>query len=203
MAFGAPVLSGAEATGLQGFAKIRSDPDLQAQAREVVAGGMEQAFGEDVKSISGLAFPFNARAPVFVTLKKGEKVRGCMGTLQAREPTLAQEIQANLRKALFQDPWHRRVTREEIPGMEVYLTAIGLPIPVRGIGEISPARDGVLIRQGRREAVALPGEAKTQRYLLTFLKAKAGIQQGPYQIFRFKTETIRVESGFAQMSKSS
>ena len=54
MAFGASAPSGAETTGLQGFVKIRSDPDLQSQARRVVAGGMEQAFGEDAKSISDL-----------------------------------------------------------------------------------------------------------------------------------------------------
>lgn len=177
---------------LDSLRAIRGDPALQAQLAEIVNAAAAQVFGNGHGLPKDLNQLFEKPAAVFVTLRKGEEVRGCMGTLFAREGSFAGEIAANLRKALLFDPWHRPVARDEISGMEVFLTATGKREAVRSIGEVSPARDGVMIRQGSKEAVVLPGEAKTQRYLLAFLKAKAGIKGGPFQLYRLKTETVSV-----------
>ena len=134
---------------------------------------------------------FNSPVPLFVTLKKGERVRGCMGSLQTQRGSLDAEILENLRRASFQDPWHPEVQADDMPGMTIYLTAVGKARPVRAIGEISPAYDGALLRQGNREAVVLPGEAKTQRYLLALLKSKAGIDsRQAFQLYRLKTVSV-------------
>jgi len=180
--------------------KLRDDPKLRAELQAWLESEVRFIFQGENTAPPMLSEFFQRSIPLFVTMKKGETVRGCMGSLQSRRATLAEEIRENLRRAGFQDPWHREVLGDEMPGMTIYLTAVGKPRAVRDIGEISPANDGALLRQGNREAVVLPGEAKTQRYLLAFLLAKSGANpKQPYHIYRIKTLsvafTIPAESG--------
>ncbi len=178
---------------LNKFIRLRTDPGLQRELQGIVEWAAQSAFGAKPAEPVPVSDFFEEALPIFVTLEKKGEVRGCMGTLAPRRQNMAQEIGENLRRALFQDPWHREVGIVELPGMTVYLTAVGRPQAVKGIGEISPGRDGAYLRSGSREAVALPGEAKTQRYLLSFLKAKAGIKKdAPFQIFRLPTATVAV-----------
>ncbi len=170
--------------------KLRTDPVLRAELQQILEAGLHRAFGEPAPAKNPSEF-FQTPLPVFITLKKGGKVRGCMGSLYPKSGTLADEIARNLEWALFRDPRHRAVQRQEISGMEVYLTAVGNPVPVKSIDSISPANDGAYLRYGSKEAVVLPGEAKTQRYLLALLKAKAGIKKGEaYRLYRLSSSTL-------------
>ena len=104
------------------------------------------------------------------------------------------ETSANLKAAMTQDPRHRRVEKSELPGMEIYLTTAGTPQPVSRFDALSPVHDAILLKSGAREAVVLPGEARTLRYLLAFAKAKAGVRKGePYQVFRLPVEVVPVD----------
>src|SRR5262245_56803433 len=179
---------------LEAFQRLRSDPLLNSQLVEIVRRAVRNAFGEKSPTPQDLNRFFQDPAPVFVTVKRGEEVRGCVGNLAPRKSSLAEEIDSNLKLAFFKDPRHRPVLREEVgSGMEIFITTAGQPVPVDRFEEISPIRDGILVRQGQKEAVVLPGEAKTLRYLRAFALAKAGIKRGePFQIFRLKTATVSV-----------
>ncbi len=180
-------------TNLITLEKIRSDPGLKKQIEEIVGVATEKAFGKAVSPPSNLDPIFKKPLPIFVTAKKSGEVRGCMGSLRAQQGSLVEEITVNLVRAFFQDPRHRPIREEELPGMEFYLTTVGTPEAVDQVSALNPARDAVMIRNGRKEAVVLPGEAKTLRYLLAFAKAKAGIKKGePYQLFRIPTATIGI-----------
>jgi AMMECR1 domain-containing protein len=179
---------------LDGFRRLRSDPVLKPKLEEIVRTAVRNAFGEETTPFRDLDPFFQDPFPVFVTVKRGEEVRGCMGSLVPRKSSLAEEIVSNLKLAFSKDPRHRPVLREEVgPGMEIFITTAGHPVPVDRFEEISPARDGVLVRQGGKEAVVLPGEAKTRRYLKAFALTKAGIKRGePFQVFRLETATASV-----------
>ena len=175
----------AEEEGLRRFRQIRSDPVLRAQLASIVEVAMGRAWGQDSPWPEKLDPIFDKPLGVFVTLKKGEEVRGCMGSLKARKSSLREEIAANLKAAMTQDPRHRKVEKEEVPGMEVYFTTAGKPQPVPRLNALSPVHDAILLKSGAKEAVVLPGEARTLRYLLAFAKAKAGVRRGEtFQVYR-------------------
>ncbi|MFO1463326.1 MAG: AMMECR1 domain-containing protein [bacterium] len=191
LALPGPVFSQSE--GLARFREIRSNPKLQAQLASLVDISIRRAFGEEVPLPADLDEVFQEPLGVFVTAKRGEEVRGCMGSLQPRQASLAEEIAVNLKLAFFRDPRHRPVLREELSGMQIYLTTAGTPSPVTKLGSLSPARDAILLKAGGKEAVVLPGEARTLRYLLAFAKAKAGVKKKEsFTVYRFPVEILNV-----------
>lgn len=175
------------------FVQLRRNPEQLQALSSVIAAVAQEAYGKTAALPASLPEIFSRPQAIFITLKKQDRVYGCMGTLQARGKNLLEEIQLVLPKSLFQDPRHPPVAAADLPGMEVYLSAVGKPVRVGQIEALNPARDGVMIQNGNKVGVVLPGEAKTLRYLLSFAKAKAGI--GPdesYQVYRLPTETVRV-----------
>jgi len=190
-----PARSSSQDVTLVRFEKIRSDPQLKSQLEGMVRRAVQSAFGDRAglkpAPTEGIDPLLRDPFPAFITAKKGEKVRGCMGSLETRTSSLETEIQKNLKLAFTQDPRHPPIQKDELVGMEIFITAVGTPKAVQRLSQISPARDGLLIRSGNREAVVLPGEAKTTRYLLAFARAKAGIKRGvSYQVFQLPTATM-------------
>ncbi|MFO1520439.1 MAG: AMMECR1 domain-containing protein [bacterium] len=177
------------------FEKIRSDPQLRAQLKEIITQAVVDFFDRQggPRPLQKTDPVFRQSIPLFVTAKKGEETRGCMGSLESKEASLAEEVRNKVKLAFSLDPRHKPIRREEAPGMEVFVTAVGEPKSVDRPEYLSPARDGILIRSGGKEAVVLPGEAKTLRYLLAFAKAKAGIGKGErYQLYRIPSVTVSV-----------
>ncbi|HKY62490.1 MAG TPA: AMMECR1 domain-containing protein [bacterium] len=167
---------------------------MKEQLAAIVEVAMRRAWGESAAWPANAEPLFDQPLGVFVTLKKDEEIRGCMGSLKPRKSSLREEIAANLKAAMTQDPRHRRVEKSELPGMEIYLTTAGTPQPVPRFDALSPVHDAILLKSGAREAVVLPGEARTLRYLLAFAKAKAGVRKGePYQVFRLPVEVLAVD----------
>lgn len=173
--------------------QIRHSPDLQIQLSAIVDTAIRRAFGEDPPLPSNLSPIFQSPMGVFVTAKRGDEVRGCMGSLFPKKGSLTEEIVANLQLAFLRDPRHRPIRREELEGMEIYLSTAGSPVAIERWGSVSPARDAIMLKSGSKEAVVLPGEARTLRYLLAFARAKAGIKKGEaYRIYRLPSETLWV-----------
>lgn len=188
---------GGQEDPLSRFRVIRSSPQLRAQLAAVVDVAVRRAFGEAAPLPEGLDAVFLRPMGVFVTAKRGEEVRGCMGSLAPRKGSLAEEIVTNLQLAFSRDPRHRAIRREELDGMKVYLTTAGPPSQVERVTALSPSRDAILLKSGAKEAVVLPGEAKTQRYLLGFAKAKAGVKNGEvFQIYRLPVEVLLIDRQF-------
>lgn len=176
--------------------KIRQSPELQNQLQAWIEQAIRVWKGEAIQ----LQYPtdplFQKPLAVFVTAKKNGEVRGCMGTLLPREKSLADEILKNLKKAFSQDPRHRPIRSDELAEMEIYISALSSPKLLSKPYQINPARDAILMRSGSKEAIALPGEAKTLRYLLAFLKSKAGIQKSDhFLLYRLRSESVGVKLG--------
>jgi AmmeMemoRadiSam system protein A len=106
------------------------------------------------------------------------RLRGCIGTIEARE-ALHESVVRNAAHAALDDPRFAPVTRDELPGLSVEISALTPMRPVAGPGEIVCGRDGVLLERGSRRAVFLPQVATEQGWsvteLLEHLAQKAGL----------------------------
>lgn len=176
------------------FVQIQQDPLLFAKLEQMIQAAVLQNFGKPTDFSEPVEEVWQNSMPLFVTAKKDGKVRGCMGTLQSQQTNFVEEIRINLQKAFAQDPRHTPIAWEEIPGMEIYLSAIGQAQAVADISQINPLKDAVWIKNGAKQAVVLAGETKTQSYLEKFARAKAGLDNHEsIQVYRLETITLKIK----------
>jgi AmmeMemoRadiSam system protein A len=114
----------------------------------------------------------------FVTLQLAGELRGCIGTLEAREP-LVDCVRRQSGHAAFEDPRFAPLTVHEWPGVTIELTVLGPSRKITGPAEFIPGTHGIIIEQGHRRAVFLPQVATEQGWnreeTLTHLARKAGL----------------------------
>jgi len=135
-------------------------------------------------------------AACFVSLHEIRgKLRGCMGTLEAGEPSLAQEILHNAVAACSRDRRFPPVRPEELAGLQIGVDVLSPLEPIPGPEHLDPRRFGVVVEtpNGRR-GVLLPdleGVDTVERQLVVVCR-KAGIRPGErYLLHRFTVERHR------------
>ena len=127
--------------------------------------------------------PGRTRRPqgAFVTLKRGEELRGCVGRMSPDAP-LGKTVGAMALQSAFGDRRFPPVTPEEFPKLTVEISALTPMKPVSSPGDIVVGRDGVLLSKGGRSAVFLPQVATEQGWgrdeMLDHLCRKAGLPAG-------------------------
>ncbi|MBI2191824.1 MAG: AmmeMemoRadiSam system protein A [Planctomycetes bacterium] len=123
---------------------------------------------------SGLLSPRAA----FVTWKKGDELRGCMGTLQATE-SLWQVVRRMAVSAGSRDPRFSPVTSDEVDALWVDVSVLGIFRPVGDIQDIQIGVHGLWIRKGPHSGLLLPQVASERGWdRETFLRQtcrKAGL----------------------------
>ncbi len=130
------------------------------------------------------------RAGAFVSLKKRGLLRGCIGTYEPTEPTLAEEIIANAVRAASEDPRFPPVSSRELPELSVSVDVLSPPEPCRE-EDLDPRRYGVIVEAGWRRGLLLPDlpGVETVEDQLRIAKAKAGIApDAPCRLLRFTVE---------------
>lgn len=119
-----------------------------------------------------------ARA-AFVTLKKGGRLRGCIGDIFPRQP-LYKSVLENAVNAAFRDRRFSPLQKEELAEITVEISALTTPTPVPSYDKIRIGTDGVVLNKAGRSAVFLPQVAPEQgwdlKQTLTQLSLKAGLQ---------------------------
>jgi len=97
----------------------------------------------------------------FVTLTVQQKLRGCIGTLQAYQP-LAEDVQEHAAAAALQDPRFPSVTPTELPGISIEVSVLSPRTPLAYedaqdlLKKIQPGVDGVVLQDGFHKATFLP-----------------------------------------------
>ncbi|OQX51305.1 hypothetical protein B5M47_01195 [candidate division CPR3 bacterium 4484_211] len=134
----------------------------------------------------------------FVTLRKNDKLRGCIGILESNQP-LWQVIQQQTIAAAAQDPRFPPVSESELKDIKIEISVLSPLQKVNSWKEIELGKHGVVIEQGSRRGVFLPQVAKETGWdLKTFLGQlcfqKAGLPWNAYQnpqtnIYIFSTKT--------------
>ncbi|MDR2734611.1 MAG: AmmeMemoRadiSam system protein A [Spirochaetota bacterium] len=156
---------------------------LLARAREAIANRLEK----------NRIFPENTGTPgdpellkvraVFVTLRIGGRLRGCIGSLEARE-SLWQNVWRMAQQAAFSDPRFPQLSSAELPDVVLEISVLS-PFQDATISGIVPGTHGVLIEKAGRSAVFLPQVAPEQGWdretLLSELCRKAGLPRDAWK----------------------
>ena len=185
----APVHTGVVASKEGDFSEERAILELARRTVEsYVIGGTVPAPPERPEGLLA------DRAGVFVSLKIGGELRGCIGTFLPTEPNIAAEIIRNAVAAATRDPRFLPVTREELPLLQYSVDVLSEPEPVEGLGHLDPKRYGVIVQSGARRGLLLPDleGVTTATAQVEIARRKAGIPEGAaVQLYRFTVRRIR------------
>jgi AmmeMemoRadiSam system protein A len=137
-------------------------------------------------------------AGAFVTLKKHEDLRGCIGSIQAVGP-LYRSVSSNAINAAFRDPRFPPLRRDEWPSISLEISVMGPIEPVTSFDEIEVGRDGLIVSAGRNAGLLLPQVATEYGWdrdtFLSHTCLKAGLpgdfwRSGECRIERFAAEVF-------------
>ncbi len=168
-------------------------------------------FLQDGTTPSLEAYPLTAALQeyhgVFVTLRHGHELRGCLGYTKSLEP-LAQAVRENTINAAARDPRFAPIRAEELPAIRIEVAALcpgATPdspfIPVHDLAEVLLGEDGLYLEHAgpRGGALLLPHTAAEHNWTLDqFLEAlcrQADIAPGCWQdpgavLYRFSTQVF-------------
>jgi AmmeMemoRadiSam system protein A len=119
----------------------------------------------------------------FVTLRQQGRLRGCVGSLEARRP-LGEDVQRNARAAAFHDPRFARLAADELPGTHLEVTLLSALEPLEARSEaqalerLRPGVDGLVLSWGGRQGTFIPQMWEVLPAPVDFLrqlKGKAGL----------------------------
>lgn len=120
----------------------------------------------------------------FVTLHEDGELRGCIGEIFPTRPLYEAVIERALDAALH-DPRFMPVRAEELPQLEIEISALTPPHPVASYRDIVLGRHGMVLRKQGRSAVFLPQVAPEQGWdlptTLSHLAMKAGLPAEAWQ----------------------
>lgn len=119
----------------------------------------------------------------FVTLTQRGELRGCIGSLEAHRPLLA-DVKANALAAAFRDPRFAPLTGAELDYTEVEISLLSPLQPIAyaderdALAQLRPMVDGIVFEYGRYRSTFLPQvweQLPEPREFMAHLKYKAGL----------------------------
>jgi len=91
----------------------------------------------------------------FVTLKKNDELRGCIG-YPLPYKTLYETIIDVAVSAATQDFRFEPLTLEELPEMKIEISVLTLPEPIKDVKEIELGKHGIIVSKGSSKGLLLP-----------------------------------------------
>ncbi|MFH1981069.1 MAG: AmmeMemoRadiSam system protein B [Pseudomonadota bacterium] len=143
---------------------------------------------------------FHQPGGTFVTLKKKGQLRGCIGTLSARQP-LKDDVAQNAINAAFRDPRFKPLTAAEFNQVDIEVSVLSDPQPLFYdsaedlVKKLRPGVDGVIIQKGMRRATFLPqvwDQLPTHKAFLGHLCLKAGLPESAWKDGELEVSTYQV-----------
>ncbi|MCG3200437.1 MAG: hypothetical protein NFCOHLIN_00290 [Gammaproteobacteria bacterium] len=175
-------------------------------ARDSIAGGLG---GGDPLGLTLEDLPQALRSlrATFVTICLGDRLRGCIGSLEAHR-AIAEDVAENAFASAFRDPRFSPLTGPEMTEVRVQVSVLQpcSPIAFRGeedlLRQLRAGEDGLILQCGTRRATFLPSvwdALPEPREFLAALKRKAGMRPEDdieiCQFSRYRTESF-AETGF-------
>ena len=119
------------------------------------------------------------RAGAFVSIKKDGQLRGCIGTIQAVQSCLAQEIIENAVSASVRDPRFSPIEPEELEYLVISVDVLGETEKISSPEELDTEKYGVIVTKGRKRGLLLPNleGVDTVEEQIAIAKQKAGIRE--------------------------
>lgn len=142
----------------------------------------------------------------FVTLRKHDNLRGCIGSLEARQ-ALVLDLAANACAACCHDPRFPAVTADELVSLSAEVSVLSplMPMPVSSEQQLSdmirPGVDGLFIDDGIHRATFLPAvwsQLPEKAEFIAQLKRKAGLDNDYWSpaihCFRYTVDEFHIGS---------
>ncbi|MBQ6425902.1 MAG: AmmeMemoRadiSam system protein A [Clostridia bacterium] len=130
-----------------------------------------------------------SRAGAFVSLHLDGRLRGCIGTIAASRPNIAEEIIDNAVSACSRDPRFSPVTPGELNRLEISVDVLGKPEPIDSPDQLDVKRYGVIVSRGAKRGLLLPNLDGVDSVddQIRIARQKGGIREGePYRLERFE-----------------
>lgn len=141
----------------------------------------------------------------FVTLNRHDRLRGCIGHLEAIQPLII-DVAENAFAAAFHDPRFPPLTKPELHGLEIHLSILSPSQPLAFSSEeelismLRPGVDGLILEDVGRRGTFLPSVWESlpdPTEFLRHLKMKAGLPEDYWspsiQIYRYTTESFSAD----------
>lgn len=142
----------------------------------------------------------------FITLKKQGELRGCIGSLKARQ-SLINDLQDNAVSAAFRDPRFPPLAADELPDITVEVSLLTEPEPMTfgsetdALAQLEPDIDGVIFECGSYRSTFLPqvwDQLPEPELFMAHLKQKAGLPAGFWsedvRLYRYRVEKFGEDS---------
>ena len=184
---------------------VRYSGDERRQLLEVAFHAVEHGVSQGTPAAVPLsAYQDRLRIPcaTFVTLNHNQRLRGCIGSLEAVRP-LVEDVNANAFAAAFRDPRFPPVGEGELAGLAISISVLTDPAPVAAASEqhlldqLRPGIDGLILQLGNRRGTFLPAVWQSlpePRDFLRQLKLKSGLAvdywSADLQVWRYSVESI-------------
>lgn len=131
---------------------------------------------------------------VFVTLKKDDALRGCIGFLN-KEKSLVQAVKELVLAAAFQDPRFYPLRSEELDRIQIEISVLTDLVLIRSLEDIHVGQHGILVKKGKRSGLFLPQvaveEGWSREEFLSEACLKGGLSSNAWkkdcEIFIFQT----------------
>jgi uncharacterized protein len=140
-------------------------------------------------------------AATFVTLTIHERLRGCIGALDAYQ-SLAEDVREHAVAAALQDPRFPPVQEDELSSIRIEVSRLSMPHLLEYssgedlIKKLHPHIDGVILKDGRRRATFLPqvwDKLPDAAEFLNGLCEKMGARRNLWRDTKLQAYTYQVE----------
>jgi AmmeMemoRadiSam system protein A len=168
-------------------------------ARDSIQHGLETGQPLSVK-LADYSSALQANGAAFVTLHLQQKLRGCIGSLQAYRPLLV-DVAEHAFDAAFKDPRFSPLTRAEFTPLHIHIEVLN---PAESmvfsseqdlLEQLRPGIDGLILSENFHKGTFLPTvweSLPSPRHFLNHLKQKAGLPEHYWsdsiQVERYTTE---------------
>ena len=141
-----------------------------------------------------LAPEMEGKAGVFVSIHKGQALRGCIGTFEPAESSIAEEIVSNAISSATRDPRFMPIRVDELSALNYSVDVLTTPEPVESKDQLDPKRYGVIVEAGWRRGLLLPDleGVDTADEQIDICRQKAGIAPDePVNLYRFEVKRYK------------
>ncbi len=120
---------------------------------------------------------YSGKAGVFVSIKEDGKLRGCIGTIQAVQASIAEEIIENAISASTRDSRFSPIEPDELDRLVISVDVLGSMEPIDSPEELDVVKYGVVVTKGYKRGLLLPNleGVDTVEEQIGIAKRKAGI----------------------------
>ena len=179
-------------------------PSHKQQLLQLAGDSIKKGLCGETLTVRPTDYPESLRPlrATFVTLHVDEKLRGCIGTLEARR-TLVEDVVSNAYGAAFRDTRFPTLTWPEYECLDIHISILSLPEPVQFsseadlLAQLRPQVDGLILEEGAYHGTFLPSvweQLPEPREFLRHLKHKAGLPPDYWssriRVQRYTTESI-------------